>query len=116
MLMTGKPSEIGFVLIMALLICSGCGVINPGKWRPPERPSGEKYWLAKDVYLAAGSTHKELFDHSVHETASLCFVPAKERNRYVAESKWYDPSGQEFRKIRQTYDLNLAQPAAATKI
>jgi hypothetical protein len=92
------------VLLLMFLLHSGC---IPG---PPPGPHVEqKYWLVKDVYLAAGSTHKELFDHSVHETASLCFIPSNERNHYVAETKWYDPSGQEFRTIRQTYDLNAEQ-------
>jgi hypothetical protein len=107
--MNHKSNLKGPILILVLLICSGCGVINPGKYQPITRPKGEAYYLAKDVFLAAGSSRKEAFDHAIHEAVSLCFIPANERNHYVAESVWTDPSDREFRKIRQTYDLNTEQ-------
>jgi hypothetical protein len=108
--MNNKRNGIIAGLILMSLCFSGCGALNLGKWKGIERTSAaEKYYLAKEVFLAAGSTRKELFDHTMHESVALCFIPANERNHYLAESVWYDPSGQEFKKVRQTYDLNAEQ-------
>jgi hypothetical protein len=40
----------------------------------------------------------------MHESINVFFVPRHETNTYVAETIWYDPSGQEFRTIRTSYD------------
>ena len=40
----------------------------------------------------------------MNETVNLVFIPKLEKNTYTAESIWYDPNGEEFRKIRTTYD------------
>lgn len=97
-----------FLLTTTVLsIFSGCGVINPGKWKGVEITSrDEQYYLVKDVFLTPGSSAaaKETFDHNVNETVNLFFVPRNETNKYTAESIWYDPSDQEFRTIRTTYD------------
>ncbi len=85
----------------------GCGVINPGKWKGIEKTSSdEEYYLVKDVFLSPGSAYaaKDSFDHHVNESVNLFFVPRNETNQYTAETIWFDPSDQEFRKIRQTYD------------
>lgn len=95
------------LLVGVALIFSGCGAINPGKWKGIETTSkDEQYYLLKDVFLTPGSSAaaKESFDHNVHETVNLFFVPRNETNKYTAESIWYDPSDQEFRTIRTTYD------------
>jgi hypothetical protein len=105
-----KPNAISAILMSVLFCCSGCGIVNLGRWKGLERTAAdEKFYLAKEMFLAAGSTRKEVFDHTMHEAVSLCFIPANERNHYLLESVWTDPSGQEFRKIRQTYDVNAEQ-------
>ncbi|HMK35236.1 MAG TPA: hypothetical protein VK463_09235 [Desulfomonilaceae bacterium] len=115
--MTGGIQEYGntFVKLAAVAICmvtflflEGCGVINVGKWKGIETTGrDESYYLVKDVFLTPGSayTRKDSFDHSMNESVNLVFTPRDERNHYVAESKWFDPSGQEFRTIRKTYDV-----------
>ncbi|MFH0958104.1 MAG: hypothetical protein V1897_05305 [Pseudomonadota bacterium] len=96
------------VAVCAILCCiAGCGMINPGKWKGIETTSSdEQYYLLKDVFLSPGSayTAKDSFDHNVHESVNLFFVPRNETNQYTAETVWFDPADQEFRKIRQTYD------------
>ena len=86
----------------------GCGAINLGKWKGFERTaSDEQYYLVKDIFLTAGSAFspKEVFDHGLADTVNLYFIPKNEKNVYKAESVWFDPMGQEYRTIRQTYDL-----------
>ncbi len=95
--------SIGFMLV----VLTGCGSINPGKWKGIETTSkDEQYYLVKDVFLSPGSSAnaKESFDHNVNEVVNLFFIPRNETNKYTAESIWYDPSDQEFRTIRTTYD------------
>jgi hypothetical protein len=95
-------------LVVSFLLVSGCGAVSIGKWKGLEHtPSDENYWLVKDIFLAAGSAHtrKDTFDHNMHEDVNLFFIPKDERNYYVAESRWIDPSGQEYRTIRTTYDM-----------
>jgi len=96
---------------MALCCCvvflEGCGAINLGRYRGIEKtPRGEQFYLAKEIFLTAGSSliRKESFDHAVNDTVSLVFIPRNERNHYVAETIWYDPAELEYRKIRKTYD------------
>jgi hypothetical protein len=94
-------------LALTLLWLAGCGAINVGKWKGIERAgSGEEYYLAKDIYLTAGSAfhQRNAFDHNMHESINLFFVPRHETNTYILESIWYDPTGQEFRTIRTSYD------------
>jgi hypothetical protein len=90
------------------LVFTGCGMFNLGRWKGIERAAAdEQYYLVKDMFLTAGSAYhpKEAFDHNMNESINLFFIPKNEPNTYVAESIWYDPDGQEFRKIRTTYDL-----------
>lgn len=102
-------------LLVGLFFCApfltaGCGVINPGKWKGIERTSAdEKYYLVKDVMLTPGSTYlsKEIFDHNMNDSINLVFTAVNERNRYVAESRWIDPLGAEYRTIRATYDKQV---------
>ncbi len=95
-------------LAAAALLFTGCGMFNLGRWKGIETAAAdEKYYLVKDMFLTAGSAYapKEAFDHNMNESINLFFIPKSEPNTYVAESIWYDPNGQEFRKIRKTYDL-----------
>ncbi len=102
-----KQSVLVF-LLMSILLTTGCGAFNVGKlqWLV-HTPSDEKYWMVKDIFLTAGSayTRKDTFDHNMNEVVNLFFMPKDERNRYVAESRWYDPAGVEYRTIRTTYDM-----------
>ncbi|MBI4961921.1 MAG: hypothetical protein HY913_01455 [Desulfomonile tiedjei] len=95
------------LMSVAFLWLAGCDAINVGKWQPMVRTdSGEAYWLAKDVFLSAGSAanQRDAFDHNLHESVNLFFIPRNETNTYVAETIWYDPAGLEYRTIRATYD------------
>jgi hypothetical protein len=95
------------VLASTLLLLAGCGMFNLGKWKGIEKVSSdEKYYLVKDAFLTAGSAYnrKETFDHNMNESVNLFFTLKMEPNTYVTESVWYDPNGEEFRKIRTTYD------------
>lgn len=95
------------VLTSILLLLAGCGMFNMGKWKGIEKTDAdEKYYLVKDIFLTAGSAfnRKETFDHNMNESVNLFFTPKMEPNTYVTESIWYDPNGEEFRKIRATYD------------
>jgi hypothetical protein len=88
------------------LVLSGCGVINPGKFKWIERTDkDEKYYLVKSAILTAGSVAlpREHFDHAMQNSVNLIFKPAQERNYYVSKTVWYDPEGNEFRTIRQTH-------------
>lgn len=102
--------SVGLFLVMGLLFTfwlTGCGAINPGKWKGVETTSpDERYYLVKDVFLSPGSAYsaKDNFDHNVNDSVNLFFTPRNETNQYTAETIWYDPSDQEFRKIRTTYD------------
>ena len=95
-------------LATTLLLFTGCGMFNLGKWKGIERTGAdEKFYLLKDVFLTGGSAYnpKEAFDHTMNDSVNLFFTPRMEPNVYVAESVWYDPNGQEYRKIRTTYDV-----------
>jgi hypothetical protein len=88
-------------------VLAGCGAINVGKWKGIEKTaSDENFYLVKDIFLTGGSAFspRETFDHNMHDTVSLFFMPKDEKNTYVAESRWQDPMGLEFRTIRTTYD------------
>jgi hypothetical protein len=98
-------------LAVTFLWIAGCsalsGAINVGKWKGIERAgSDEEYYLAKDIFLTAGSAYNQRnsFDHFMHESVNVFFVPRHETNTYILETIWYDPTGQEFRTIRTTYD------------
>lgn len=96
------------ILLLALFLVASCGIINPGKWKGIEKTaSDEKYYLLEDIFLSSGSADKvkQAFDHKMNPVINLVFIPRNEKNRYVAESVWYDPSGQEYRTIRKTYDI-----------
>ncbi len=95
------------VLASTLFLIAGCGMFNLGKWKGIEKAAAdEKYYLVKDAFLTAGSAYnrKETFDHNMNESVNLIFTPKMEPNTYTVESIWYDPNGEEFRKIRKTYD------------
>ena len=96
------------VLLSAVLVLAGCGAINPGKWKGIEKTSkDEQYYLVKDVFLTPGSAYisKQAFDHNMNDSVNLFFTPVNEKNHYVSESIWFDPSDQEFRTIRMTHDV-----------
>lgn len=95
------------VLASTLFLIASCGMFNLGKWKGIEKAAAdEKYYLVKDAFLTAGSAYnrKETFDHNMNESVNLIFTPKMEPNTYTVESIWYDPNGEEFRKIRKTYD------------
>jgi len=95
------------VVLLLVLILTGCGVINPGKFKGIEKTaSDENYYLLKNIWLTAGSAAhpRKDYDHVVQESVNLVFVPANEKNRYVSKTRWIDPSGQEYRVIRQTHE------------
>jgi hypothetical protein len=114
------------VLASTLLLLASCGMFNLGKWKGIEKSSSdEKYYLVKDAFLTAGSSYnrKETFDHNMNESVNLFFSLKMEPNTYIAESVWYDPNGQEFRKIRRTYDAQKEskkgddrQPSGTTRV
>ena len=95
------------MLLTMPMVAGGCGAINVGRWQGIVKTADdEQFYLVKDVFLTGGSTFspRESFDHNMHETVSLFFMPKDEKNTYVAESRWQDPLGLEFRTIRTTYD------------
>jgi hypothetical protein len=98
-----------YVLIIVLsLAMAGCGAFNLGKLQLLVRtPSDEHFWLVKDIYLTPGSAYDRTntFDHAMDDSVNLVFIPRNERNHYIAKSKWIDPSGQEYRVMRTTYDV-----------
>jgi hypothetical protein len=94
-------------LVATVLLVVGCGALNLGKAKWIEKTDkDEHYYLLKDVFLTSGSAAhaRETFDHQLHEVANLVFIPKNEKNSYIAESRWYDPNGVEFRTIRTTHD------------
>jgi hypothetical protein len=100
------PSRLPAIFLIVLIL-TGCGAINPGKFKGIERTdSDENYYLLKNLWLTAGSAAhpRQDFDHTVQESVNLVFVPANEKNHYVSRTKWIDPSGQEYRVIRQTHE------------
>jgi len=100
-------SLLRIALAATLVWLGGCGAINVGKWKGIERTgSDEEYYLAKDIFLTAGSafSQRDSFDHNMHESINVFFVPRNETNTYIIETIWYDPAGQEFRTIRTTHD------------
>jgi hypothetical protein len=95
-------------LPLIILFLAGCGAFNMGKWKGLERTaSDERFYLVKEAFLTGGSAYarKETFDHNMNESVNLFFIPKNEKNHYVAETRWFDPAGQEYRTIRQTYDV-----------
>ena len=96
------------ILTVALItLMQGCGAFNPGKFKWIEKTAkGEEFYLVKDMFMTPGSAHirKQSFDHAMNETINLVFIPSNEKNTYVAESIWYDPSDVEFKTIRTTFD------------
>lgn len=94
-------------LIVTFLLAFGCGAINAGKWLGVQKSDPDvKYYLVKDTVLTPGSSYlsKEFFDHNMNEVINLLFTVVNEKNHYVAESRWIDPIGVEFRTIRTTHD------------
>jgi hypothetical protein len=108
----GRLRGIVLALLVVQVLLTGCTWLNLGKWRGIESvPADEHYYLLKDVFLTASSAFnpKEVFDHNMNETVNLMFSPKNEKNSYVAESIWYDPSGNEYKTIRITYDKKREQ-------
>lgn len=66
----------------------------------------ERHELVKDEFLTASSAANQRtdFDHSLHDSIHLMFKHENEPNHYVTESVWIGPDGEEFKKIRKTYD------------
>ncbi len=110
-LLKNRKSNFLTILLIVCLSMSfipSCGAINPGKWKGVERTAkDEKYYLVKDVFLTSGSAYssKEIFDHNMNESINLIFTPTNEKNHYVTESIWIDPSDMEYRTIRLTHDV-----------
>lgn len=97
-----------FAVLIFLHVVS-CGAFNLGKWKGIEWTSkAESHWLLKNVFLTGGSAYnpRDTFDHSLQDTVNLVFVPSNEKPHYISRSVWTDPSGEEFRVIRQTHDKN----------
>jgi hypothetical protein len=96
------------IAILGLWAFAVGGCINVGKplWILPSG-GDEHHWLLKNSFVTAGSAAyaREDFDHTMQEVVNVVFVPANEKNEYTAESRWYDPSGQEYRTIRTHYDV-----------
>lgn len=106
------------LLVLLFFSVGGCGVINPGKWKGIETTSSdEQHWLLKDAFLTAGSAAhaREDFDHTMQEAVNVVFVPANEKNEYTVETRWYDPSGQEYRMIRKHYDVKAESKEGAER-
>jgi hypothetical protein len=94
--------------VLGVAPLASCDIFNFGEWIGIEETSAdERYWLVKEAFLSAGSTYnrRKAFDHSMDESVNLYFIPKMEPNAYVAESVWYDPNGEEYRKTRTTYDV-----------
>jgi hypothetical protein len=106
--LTGRRCLAAFILLFSCaMLMQGCGLINPGKFKWIEKTGrGEEFYLVKDIFMTPGSSNirKESFDHVINETVNLVFIPREEKNHYIAESIWYDPSENEFRTVRATYD------------
>lgn len=68
--------------------------------------AGEEPGLLKEFHLNPASirTHKGTVYYLTNEFVSLVFVPRNEKPSYIAESRWYDPTDQEFRTIMVAYD------------
>jgi hypothetical protein len=94
------------MLALVVLLVAGCGAFSFGKLKWIEKTdSDEKFYLLKQAYLSGGSPQpRTSFDHTILDTVYLIFVPANEKGHYVTKSVWYDPSGAEFRTIRETHD------------
>jgi hypothetical protein len=103
---------IAATIVAALFVVSGQSCINIGPIKPLViPPPDERHYLLKQVFLTPNSVYnaKEVFDHNMNETVNLMFSPKDEKNSYVAESIWYDPSGNEYKTIRITYDKKREQ-------
>lgn len=95
-------------LVVFILLATGCSAINPGKWKGIEKTAAdEKYYLVKDIYMTSGSAAytKSTFDHNMNDVINLFFNARNEKSHYVAETKWIDPTGEEYRVIRTTHDV-----------
>jgi hypothetical protein len=106
------------LLVLLFFSVGGCGVINPGKWKGIETTSSdEQHWLLKDSFLTAGSAAhaRDDFDHTMQESVNVVFVAANEKNEYTVQTRWYDPSGQEFREIRRHYDVKAESKEGAER-
>jgi len=104
--------------LLTALTISACGVINLGKWKGIEKTAAdENYYLVKKIFLTAGSASQPryLFDHAMQESVNLVFQPASEKNVYTAHTIWFDPAGQEYRTIRQTYEKRLEEREGAER-
>ncbi|MBM4326767.1 MAG: hypothetical protein FJ118_06345 [Deltaproteobacteria bacterium] len=94
-------------LLFAVLV-AGCGYFTLGKYRGIEwTPGDEAYYLLKDVLLSAGSSlhPRKSFDHTMQDSVVASFITKDEKFHYVTKTIWKDPSGLEFRTIRQTHKL-----------
>lgn len=107
-----RTAGIWFFVLAAVAVTAGCGIVNVGDWKGIEWTSpDEQYYRVKDVFFTAGSAAhpRDTFDHSVQPNVHLMFIPRDERNHYVSKSTWIDPSGVEYRTIRQTHDKKLEE-------
>jgi len=98
------------IITCCTLVLWGCGALGLGKFKWIERTAGdERYFLLKECFLAAGgpSATKTSFDPALNPVVNLWFTLRNETNKYVAESRWIDPAGQEYRTIRTTHDIQV---------
>ncbi len=101
-----RRAALHMTLLVSFLL-SGCGAFNLGEitWLKKTDPDVE-YWHLKKAVLTAGSVAhpRDSFDHTLQPRVFVIFTPANEKNKYHTKTIWYDPSGQEYRTIRQTHD------------
>lgn len=99
---------LAIVAVLPLIAFCGCSqVLGIGKFKGIEKTAAdEHYYLVKSPFLSGGSqAHpREDFDHKLQDNVVLSFTVPNEKHYYVTKSKWLDPSGHEFRTIRQTHD------------
>jgi hypothetical protein len=101
-------SILSSLCLTLILTVYGCSALNLGELLWPKWPKpGIKHWLVKDAKLTGGSSsaQRDDFDHMMFRSVNVIFVPKNEKNHYVSKITWYDPSGTEFRTIRQTHDI-----------
>ncbi len=125
---TARKRFVRTALVMSwLIILSGCGAMkldtlkkafNLGKFKGIESTApDEAYYLLTDIFFTGGSSYnrREDFDHTLQDAVSLVFKPANEKGHYVTKSVWYDPSGVEYRTMRQTHDKQEEQKRGETR-
>lgn len=91
------------MLAILVVLPAGCKLLRP--MMPVERDHDVEHHLLKKIGLTSYSSAypRKVFDHDLDEEVNLTFVPDNEKNDYVSRTVWFDPLGEEFRTIRQSY-------------